>query len=129
VRRLVADLNSTYRKEPALWEADVDPQGFEWIDANAADDNVLTFARIAPSTGRKLVCVCNLSPVVRADYRVGLPGAGQYREVLNTDAAIYGGSNVGNAGAINAEAISHHGRSHSALLRLPPLATVWFAAG
>jgi 1,4-alpha-glucan branching enzyme len=126
VQSLVRDLNRVYQKEPALWEADVDSAGFHWIDANAANDNVASFVRIAPSIGRRIVCVCNFSPVARHGYQIGLPVAGFYKEILNTDAGCYGGSNVGNVGGAWSRPIPWHGQPHSAILTLPPLATVWF---
>jgi 1,4-alpha-glucan branching enzyme len=127
VWRLVRDCNRIYREEEPLWEADVDPAGFQWIDAGNAEENVLSFLRIASSTGRKIVCVCNFSPVVRHRYRVGVPAPGRYVEILNTDAEIYGGSNVGNMGAVEAEPIPAHGLGHSVALELPPLAVLWLA--
>ncbi|HTY53801.1 MAG TPA: 1,4-alpha-glucan branching protein GlgB [Candidatus Binataceae bacterium] len=126
VQNLVRDLNRIYRAEPALWERDHDPSGFQWIDANNTDENVIAFMRISPSTGRRIVCVGNFSPVVRTSYRVGVPVPGLYREILNTDAEIYGGSNKGNAGAVMAENQPWHGLPFSLKLILPPLATVWF---
>jgi 1,4-alpha-glucan branching enzyme len=87
---------------------------------------VIAFMRIAPSSGRRLVCVCNFSPVVRRGYRLGVPSPGAYREILNSDSSLYGGSNQGNAGAVIAEKIPWHGLSHSLSLTLPPLATLWF---
>jgi 1,4-alpha-glucan branching enzyme len=126
VQALVRDLNRAYRREPALWERDFEPEGFEWVDAWNADENVLAFLRIAPSRGRRLLCVSNFSAVPRAGYRVGLPGPGRYLEILNTDAAVYGGGNLGNCGAVVAEPVPWHGRSWSARLVLPPLATLWF---
>jgi 1,4-alpha-glucan branching enzyme len=128
VRTLVRDLNRIYRSEPALWERDSDPAGFEWIDADNSDENILAFMRISPSTGRRIVCVSNLSPVPRLKHRLGLPGPGAYREVLNTDGEAYGGGNEGNAGLIHAEPVAWNGRPWSAPVRLPPLSTVWFAA-
>ncbi|MGA9722609.1 MAG: 1,4-alpha-glucan branching protein GlgB, partial [Candidatus Binatus sp.] len=126
LQSLIRDLNRIYRAEPALWEADHQPAGFQWIDANNSDENVIAFMRIAPSSGRKLICVCNFAPVVRKGYRVGVPASGLYREILNSDSAQYGGSNQGNAGAVTAQQIPWHGLPHSLSLTLPPLATVWF---
>ncbi|MBN2369990.1 MAG: 1,4-alpha-glucan branching protein GlgB [Vicinamibacteria bacterium] len=126
VHSLVRDLNRVYGDEPALWEADVDPSGFHWIDANAGNDNVASFVRVAPSCGRRIVCVSNFSPVVRHGYQIGLPSPGFYREVMNTDAACYGGSNVGNVGGAWSQPVPWHGQPHSAILTLPPLATIWF---
>jgi 1,4-alpha-glucan branching enzyme len=126
LQQLVRDLNRIYRNEPALWEADHDPGGHQWIDANNSDENVIAFMRIAPSSGRRLLCVCNFSPVVRQGYRVGTPAAGLHTEILNSDASVYGGSNVGNGGAVMAEPVPWHGLPCSMSLTLPPLATVWF---
>ncbi|MBA3440544.1 MAG: 1,4-alpha-glucan branching protein GlgB [Pyrinomonadaceae bacterium] len=126
LQNLMRDINRLYRAEPALWEMDSEPAGFQWIDANNGDESVFAFMRTAPSTKRQVVCVCNFTPVVRQGYRVGLPKQGKYREVLNTDASVYGGSNVGNGGSKTAEPVSWHGQPYSASLVLPPLATVWF---
>jgi 1,4-alpha-glucan branching enzyme len=125
LQSLVRDLNRLYRAEPALWEADVDPKGFQWIDANNADENIIAFMRIAPSSGRRVICLCNFSPVVRESYHIGAPAGGLYREILNSDSAIYGGSNVGNAGAVMAEDSPSHGFPFSLTLRLPPLGVIW----
>jgi 1,4-alpha-glucan branching enzyme len=126
LQTLVRDLNKIYKEHPALWEADSDPATFQWIDANDADDNVISFIRHAPVTGGQIVCICNLSPVVRKNYRIGLPKGGWYREILNTDSEVYGGSNVGNGGGIMAEPVPSHWYQYSGQLTLPPLATVWF---
>ena len=122
---LVRDLNRIYRATPALFEADAEPAGFEWIEANDQDHNVVAFQRIAPSNHQRIVCIGNFSPVVRREYRVGLPRAGWYREVLNTDAATYGGSNVGNVGGVQSEPIPWQGQPHSATFVLPPLGFLW----
>src|SRR5262249_2539872 len=94
LQALVRSLNRIYRAQPALWERDNDPAGFRFIDADNADDNVIAFMRIARSDARRLICVCNFSPVVRYDYRIGVPAAGYYQEILNTDSDSFGGSNV-----------------------------------
>ncbi len=125
VQRLVRDLNRAYREEAALFELDGDPAGFQWVQVDSADANVLAFLR--RSGERHVAAVANLSPVPRRGYRVGLPRAGQYREVLNTDAAEYGGSGVGNQGRVRAEAVPHDGQPASAELTLPPLGVVWLA--
>jgi 1,4-alpha-glucan branching enzyme len=125
VQSLVRDLNRLYRGEPALWEADIEPKGFQWIDANNGDENIIAFMRIAPSSGRRIVCLGNFSPIVRESYRIGVPAGGLYREILNSDSAIYGGSNVGNAGAVMAENSPSHGFPFSLTLRLPPLGVIW----
>jgi 1,4-alpha-glucan branching enzyme len=123
---LVRELNRIYREEPALWQDDVDPAGFQWIDADNAAGNIVSFMRIAAATGRQLVVVCNFSPVVRQGYRVGLPRAGAYRQILNTDETRFGGSGVGAIGGVTAEAQPWQGKPYSAMLDLPPLATMWF---
>jgi 1,4-alpha-glucan branching enzyme len=125
LQALVRDLNRLYRGEPALHEGDCDPGGFQWIDPNNSDENVIAFIRIAPSTNRKVVCVCNFSPVMRTAYRLGVPVGGYYREILNTDAAAYGGSNKGNAGGAWTESSSSHGFPFSLTLVLPPLGVLW----
>jgi len=125
VQALVRDLNRVYRSEPALWERDYDPSGFRWLEANDAGWNVLVFARFSADGSRSLVSAGNFSPVVRERYRIGLPSGGRWREVLNTDAAGYGGSNVLN-GEVVAEEIPWHDQPFSAEVTLPPLAVAWF---
>jgi 1,4-alpha-glucan branching enzyme len=127
VHRLVRDLNRAYRAEPALWEVDHRPEGFEWLVGDARDDNVAAFARRSADGSRWLVCVANLSPAVREGWRVPLPVGGDWEEVLNTDAEAYGGTNVGNLGRISADAGPLHGREHSAAVTLPPLGVLWLA--
>jgi len=126
VQRLLRDLNQIYKFEPALWAADIEPAGFQWLDANDATEGVLAFLRIAPATGRQLVCVCNFSLDVRHGYRLALPRAGQYRLLLNTDDEVYGGSGVVKLERIEAEAEALYGQDYSVPLDLPPLATLWF---
>ena len=125
LQALMRELNRIYREEPAFWEADGEPAGFRFIDADNADDNVIAFMRLAPQSGRRIICVCNFSPVVRDRYRIGAPAAGLYREILNTDSNRFGGSNLGNAGAVAAESTAHHGLEYSLSLTLPPLAVIW----
>ncbi|GAA2399854.1 1,4-alpha-glucan branching enzyme [Streptomyces glaucosporus] len=125
VRDLVRDLNHVYTGTPALWERDTDPAGFAWIEGAAADDNVFAFLRFA-ADGTPLVAVSNFSPVVRHDYRLGVPEeVPAWREVLNTDAARYGGSGVGNPEPLKTDSVPAHGRPASIAPTLPPLATVW----
>jgi 1,4-alpha-glucan branching enzyme len=124
LQRLVGDLNHTYRDTPALWHRDHEPEGFQWIDASNADANLLSFIRYADD-GTPLACIVNLSPVPRDDQRFGLPRAGNWRELLNTDAGVYGGGNLGNMGAIVAEHHPWHGMTASAQIYLPPLTTLW----
>jgi 1,4-alpha-glucan branching enzyme len=126
MQNLITDLNRHYLAHPALWEADVDPSGFQWIDSNNADDNAVAFLRKSPSTGQQLLVTCNFSPVIRNGYRVGVPKSGYYRELLNTDSHLYGGSNFGNNGGVEAEAVPWHGQPYSVLVSLPPLSTLWF---
>jgi len=129
VQRLVRDLNRTYRNEPALWQLDADPAGFRWLEPDDAGYNVLVFLRMSQDERRPLVCACNLSPVPRTPYRVGLPRGGRWREILNSDSERYGGSNVGNLGSVMAEPVPWHGEPYSAELTLPPLAVVWLVPG
>ena len=123
----VADLNRVYRGEPALWELDHRPEGFAWLVGDAREDNVLAYARFSADRSRVLACLANFSPVVRHHWRVPLPAGGRWHEVLNTDAAEYGGSGVGNLGVVDAVAEPMHGRPFSAAVTLPPLATIWLA--
>jgi 1,4-alpha-glucan branching enzyme len=125
VQALVRELNRVYREEPALWECDHDPAGFRWLEPNDAPANVLAFARYSADGTRVLVCVCNLAPVPREGYRLGLPSAGRWREVLNTDSTYYGGSDVGNLGGVESEAVPWHDQPFSAPVTLPPLGVVW----
>jgi 1,4-alpha-glucan branching enzyme len=125
-QRLLRDLNRIYENQPALWEADAEPAGFQWIEVDSALENVLSFRRISPSTGRQLICVCNFSPLVREAHRVGLPEPGEYRMILNTDNEVYGGSGVSVVESITAEPPSLYGQQYSASITLPPLATMWF---
>ncbi|MFG1951479.1 1,4-alpha-glucan branching protein GlgB [Micromonospora sp. NPDC048830] len=124
VRRLVGDLNRVYRDTPALWAQDTDPAGFRWIAADDVANNTVSFVRIAPD-GATLVCVANFSAVPLEGYRIGLPAAGRWAEVLNTDSHHYGGSGVGNLGAVEAEGVPWHGMPASAALRVPPLGVLW----
>ena len=121
LQRWVKDLNHFYREEPALWQQDFDEDGFRWIEANDADYSVYSYLRFASDRSDFLVVVINCTPVVRDHYRIGVPEAGFYRERLNSDAAIYGGSNVGNQGGLASESVASHGLPHSLGLRLPPL--------
>ncbi|MCU1469025.1 MAG: 1,4-alpha-glucan branching enzyme [Glaciihabitans sp.] len=125
-QKLVRDLNRAYREAPALWTGDDDPQGFQWIDANDAVGNVLSFLRYG-SDGSVLACVVNFAGMPHEDYRIGLPFAGAWREVVNTDAYEYGGSGVGNLGRVEATDEPWHAQPASATLRVPPLGAVWLA--
>jgi 1,4-alpha-glucan branching enzyme len=121
IQRLVQDLNRLVREEPALFRHDFEPEGFQWIDTADADQSVVSYRR-RDGAEREVVVVLNFTPVPRFGYRIGLPGAGFWRELFNSDAAVYGGSNVGNLGGVYAEPVPWHGLSWSAALTLPPLA-------
>jgi len=123
IRRIVADLNRLYRAEPALHERDVDPRGFEWVDANDADASVLTFLRIAGNDD-VILAACNFTPVPRVDYRIGVPHGGFWREIFNSDAHEYGGTGYGNYGGVDSARKPLHGRPHSITVTLPPLGAV-----
>jgi len=125
LQRLVADLNRLYRAEPSLHQQDCEPDGFAWMDCSDAVQSVVAFARFARDRGRLTICACNFTPVPRHGYRIGVPRPGFYREVLNSDSALYGGSNVGNAGGVASEAIPWHGQAHSIPVTLPPLGAIW----
>jgi 1,4-alpha-glucan branching enzyme len=125
IERWLQDLNRFYRSEPALYEFDLNPRGFEWVAANDSDQSVLTFLRKGGTTDTVLLVVCNFTPVPRLDYRVGVPRGGFWREVLNSDAKEYTGSGMGNSGGVMAETTPSHGRAFSVNLTLPPLAAVF----
>jgi 1,4-alpha-glucan branching enzyme len=129
VQRLSRDLNAAYRAHAALWEQDASPDGFRWIDANDAQGNVLSFLRFpladSAEAGRVVACIANFSAVPHLGYKVGLPVAGRWREVINTDAIVYGGSGTGNLGGIEAEAEPWHGLPASASITVPPLGVLW----
>jgi 1,4-alpha-glucan branching enzyme len=124
VARLLADLNAVYRDEPALWSRDTSPDGFSWIIGDDTGNNVFAYERIG-ANGELLVCVVNFAAVPHEGYRIGLARPGWWQEVVNTDATEYGGSGVGNQGAVEAIDEPSHGRPASATLRIPPLGTVW----
>jgi 1,4-alpha-glucan branching enzyme len=121
LQRWVRDLNHVYRGERAFWERDQTYEGFEWIDFHDVLNSVISFVRRGENPEDEIIFICNFTPVPRVDYRVGVPRAGRYREVLNSDAEIYGGSNVGNGGGVDAEPIEAQHRAFSVCLTLPPL--------
>jgi 1,4-alpha-glucan branching enzyme len=125
LHRLVQHLNYTYKNEPALWQLDDTYDGFDWIDFHDADNSVVSFLRKSRNGGI-VVFIVNATPVVRYNYRLGVPESGFYRELINTDGETYGGSNVGNFGGVQSEAREWMGREHSIIIHLPPLATVAF---
>ncbi|MFC4885878.1 1,4-alpha-glucan branching enzyme [Streptomyces beijiangensis] len=125
VRDLVRDLNTTYTATPALWQRDTDPAGFAWVEGDAAEDNVFAFLRY-DAGGTPLLALSHFSPVVRHEYRLGVPGAvPAWQEVLNTDLSRYGGSDVRNPDPLKPESVPHDGRPSSIQLTLPPLSTIW----
>jgi 1,4-alpha-glucan branching enzyme len=124
IQTCVRDLNRLYQDHAALWSQDHVPAGFEWIDANDAQGNVYSWVRRG-SDGSAVAVVVNFSPLVRSDYRIGLPGTGTWTEIMNTDAEAYGGSGVGNLGSVVAVAEGSHGLPASAIITVPPLASVW----
>ncbi len=122
IRQCVRDLNTCYRDEPSWHQVDFDPAGFQWIDCTDNENSVVSFIRRARNPHDYTVLVFNLTPVPRERYRIGVPEGGWYREVLNSDSAAYGGSNMGNDGGVTADPVGAHGQPHSLLLTLPPLA-------
>jgi 1,4-alpha-glucan branching enzyme len=124
LQRLVKDLNRVYRETPALWTQDTTPGGFRWITSEDSQHNTFSFLRLAPN-GAALACVVNFAAIPHEGYRIGLPRTGTWREVLNTDADLYGGSGVGNLGAVEAEPLPWHALSASVSLRVPPLGALW----
>ena len=128
VQQLIRELNRIYNENNALWEVDNDPAGFQWIDADNAAENIVSFIRRSPSTGKELVCVGNFSPVLRKDHHLGLPRAGEYKLLVNTDSGAYAGSGVEFPESVTAEEEPRHGQQYSVRFTLPPLATLWFEA-
>ena len=126
LQRFVGTLNAAYRDEPALWEVDHEPAGFQWLVADARVDNVLAFARFSRDRERVLVCVANLSLAVRTGWRVPLPREGAWGAVVNSDDGQFGGSNL-RMGSVETEPIELHGHAQSAAITLPALAVVWLA--
>jgi 1,4-alpha-glucan branching enzyme len=121
LKRFVTDLNHVYVSEPALHEVDVKPAGFQWIDCNDSDNSIVTMLRFAADPDDFVICVFNFTPVARHGYVFGVPRAGTYTEALNSDAAVYGGSNVGNNGLIVTEPVPSHSYADSVRITLPPL--------
>jgi 1,4-alpha-glucan branching enzyme len=124
VKRLVGDLNKAYRTLPALHQRDCEPSGFQWLVADDSLNSVLAFARIGDEGEKPVAVACNFTPMPRSDYRIGVPSKGFWREVVNTDAADYGGANMGNMGGVHTQDIASHGFAQSICLTLPPLATL-----
>jgi len=121
LKLFVRDLNRTYRSERALFEVDFDGSGFQWVDCNDSENSVVSFIRRARNGADYAIAIVNFTPVPRDGYLVGVPSAGAYLELVNSDSEIYGGSNVGNGGTIFTEPIAAHGYDQSLRLTLPPL--------
>ena len=126
-QRFMENLNKLYLAEPALWEGDYDLDGFSWVDCSDHESSVLSFLRQNKARTSRVLVVLNLTPVVRRKYRVGLPEGGFWREALNSDSKIYGGSDVGNPGGAKAEPYQIHNQPFSAEFTLPPLSVIVFA--
>ena len=125
VQRLVKDLNTVYKENPALWKLDTDPSGFSWIDADDAGGNIFSFLRY-DGEGQMIACITNFSSEPRPDHRIGLPAEGVWKEILNTDAEVYDGTGqIGNLGQVVATAVPSHGYIASASVTIPPLGAVW----
>jgi len=124
MQKLVRDLNHAYREIAALHARDCDPGGFDWVVVDDREQSVFAWLRHGRDGDAPALVVCNFTPVPRPGYRIGVPRSGLWREMINTDAAVYGGSNMGNGGAVRAEGIGAHGHEASLLLTLPPLATL-----
>jgi 1,4-alpha-glucan branching enzyme len=132
VKRLIGDLNRVYVREPALHQIDFSPEGFEWVDVGNGEMSIIAFLRKSRGDGAPLLVVCNFTPVPRANFLIGVPMRGQWREIINTDARDYGGSGWGNLGGVESAPVGSHGRSESVNLNLPPLSTLvlrWEARG
>jgi 1,4-alpha-glucan branching enzyme len=125
IHRWVEDLNRFYRERPALYELDFDTEGFQWIDCNDAQHSILSFLRKGKDQEDRMVVVCNFTPVVQRNYKVGVPVKGVWKEILNSDAELYGGSGQGNLGGVEASPIGTHGHPFSLTLSLPPLAVLF----
>jgi 1,4-alpha-glucan branching enzyme len=121
----VRDLNRLYRTEPALHERDCEATGFQWVIGNDSSNSVFAYLRL--SADRQVLVVCNMTPVPRHHYRIGVSRPGNWREILNTDSSFYGGSNVGNDGTVHTTSVGAHGQAQSLELLLPPFATLFLA--
>ena len=126
IQRWVRDLNSFYRATPSLYEREFENDGFQWVDCNDWEQSIISYIRRGNTMGDVTLVVCNMTPVPREGYVVGVPRSGQWMEVLNSDAEIYGGGNVGNGGTVQATKEAMHGFDHSLTITLPPLAIVVF---
>jgi 1,4-alpha-glucan branching enzyme len=126
LQRWVRDLNTVLRGQPALHAVDFDAEGFSWIDCQDHQQSVLAYLRRSRQEGEDLVCIANFTPVPRHNYRIGVSRSGLWEELLNSDAPLYGGSGMGNCGAVQTTPVAAHGHYHSLNLTLPPLAIIVF---
>jgi 1,4-alpha-glucan branching enzyme len=129
LRRWVRDLNTFYRGQPSLYEVDFEPSGFEWVEGGDSERSIISFLRRAKDPADATLFICNFTPVPRHNYRVGVPVNGHWKEVLNSDAQLYGGSGLGNSGLLEAVPVPFDGRPYSLNLTLPPLGVVVLRAG
>jgi 1,4-alpha-glucan branching enzyme len=127
LKHFIRDLNSLLRSYPALYEQDFKPDGFRWIDANDAQNSILSFIRIGKEPGQTVLVILNMTPVPRYNYRVGVPEEGRWEEILNSDAKEYGGSGIGNFGGMESHPVPYHNEEQSINMVLPPLGVVMFA--
>ncbi|HVZ34081.1 MAG TPA: alpha amylase C-terminal domain-containing protein, partial [Polyangiaceae bacterium] len=127
IGRWLGDLNAAYKKLPALHVGDCEASGFQWIIGNDADASILAYARLGDPNDAPVVVAANFTPIPREGYRIGVPRGGFWREVLNSDAEVYGGAGMGNSGGMHAEKAGAHGREHSLVITVPPLAVVVFS--
>ena len=125
LQRWVGDLNRLYRAEPALHDQDFTGDGFAWVDFHDAEESIVSFLRQGKNPQDTVLVVCNCTPMPRSNYIVGVPRGGYWREMLNSDAAIYGGSGSGNLGGVDAAPVAAQGHFHSLALNLPPLGIVY----
>ncbi|MBI5440430.1 MAG: 1,4-alpha-glucan branching protein GlgB [Deltaproteobacteria bacterium] len=126
VQRWLQDLNRVYREEPALHEREFENEGFQWVDFHDWEESIISFLRRGKDPGRAVLVVCNLTPVLRQNYRVGVPEEGYWKEILNSDAVLYGGSGQGNMGGVETTPVPSHGYYHSLSMNLPPLGVAFF---
>jgi 1,4-alpha-glucan branching enzyme len=126
VQALIRDMNKLYTSTPALYELDSKQDGFEWVEENNADESIFAWIRKGKAGGAPVLVVCNMTPIERSGHRIGVPEAGRWGEVLNTDATVYGGGGRGNLGFAETEQVASHGRANSLSLTLPPLTTLFF---
>jgi 1,4-alpha-glucan branching enzyme len=126
LQKFVIDLNRIYQSEPALYEGDFHYGGFEWIDFHDSDNSILSFMRKAKDPDDLLIIICNFTPLPRPGYRIGVAKNSHYKEILNSDSQIYWGSNMGNAGGVNADKVPWHAKPYSIKITIPPLSIMIF---